>query len=322
MSSNTVVAINHTGKCSFTVVQLKEGCEVSLLKNSKSKKNSTNVYIFYFQPQKAWFSCESCIQNAVWLFFCVQLCFLCLRLLRWLPLGFVWPSTRLQQDLMTFIIRWRNLIWAALVSEMSIPIWSHAGENKRASNYSSGARVWWVQFVGDESNLGQDTEKKQERRIWWVMKEIYATVKYWEFQWGFASSPRRYDGPSYHPQPPSCLSKQLSIAGELEDLFTTMWDCRPQISNVSLGIYSVAGLLQPNRQTCLFSCQTLTWSDCLISRKDLRLFRKKRNVYKCYSCFSVRFLHKRYGSLCVCVYGVIIKNRLNTWTCMKWSKHF
>lgn len=56
------------------------------------------------------------------------------------PPGFVWPSTRLQRDLMTFIIRWGNLIWAAPLSEMSSSIWSHAGENKRVSNYSLG--VW------------------------------------------------------------------------------------------------------------------------------------------------------------------------------------
>lgn len=56
------------------------------------------------------------------------------------PTGFVWPSTRLQEDLMTFIIRWWNLIWAAPLSEMSSSIWSHAGENKRVSNYSLG--VW------------------------------------------------------------------------------------------------------------------------------------------------------------------------------------
>lgn len=46
---------------------------------------------------------------------------------------------------------------------MSVPIRSHAGENKRLSNYSLWVRARWVQFVGDESSAGQDAEEKQER---------------------------------------------------------------------------------------------------------------------------------------------------------------
>lgn len=94
----------------------------------------------------------------------------------WTLLGFVWLSIRLQQDLMTFIIRWWNLIWAAPLSEMSSKIWSYAGENKRGSNYSLGAQVRWAQFAGDESTAGRDTDRRnwwgKERHAGWVMKEI------------------------------------------------------------------------------------------------------------------------------------------------------
>lgn len=59
---------------------------------------------------------------------------------------------------------------------MSSSIWSQAGENKRVSNYSLGARVGWVQFVGDESTAGRDTERMsgsgKERHQAWFMKEI------------------------------------------------------------------------------------------------------------------------------------------------------
>lgn len=83
------------------------------------------------------------------------------------PLGFVWLSIRLQQDLMTFIIRWWNLIWAPPLSEMSGLIWSYAGENKRGSNYSLRAQVRWAQFVGDEERSGsrhRGEESERERR--------------------------------------------------------------------------------------------------------------------------------------------------------------
>lgn len=46
---------------------------------------------------------------------------------------------------------------------MSSPIGSHAGENKRVSNYSLGEWVGWVQFVGDESTAGRDTERTSGR---------------------------------------------------------------------------------------------------------------------------------------------------------------
>ena len=46
---------------------------------------------------------------------------------------------------------------------MTSPIWGHTGENKRVSNYSLGVRVRGVQFLGDESTEGQDTEKNQEK---------------------------------------------------------------------------------------------------------------------------------------------------------------
>lgn len=59
---------------------------------------------------------------------------------------------------------------------MSGPIQSHAGENKRVSNYSLGVWVGWLQFVGDESTAGRGTERKsereEERRQAWFMKEI------------------------------------------------------------------------------------------------------------------------------------------------------
>lgn len=93
-------------------------------------------------------------------------CCLNLWLLHGPPPGFVWPSTGLQQDLMTFIIRWGNLIWAAPLSEMSSSIWSHAGENKRVSNYSFGVWVGRAQLVGDESGAGRDTERKRESESW------------------------------------------------------------------------------------------------------------------------------------------------------------
>lgn len=44
------------------------------------------------------------------------------------------------------------------------------------SNYSLGVCVGWVQFVGDESTEGQDTERKSgrasETQRAWFMKEI------------------------------------------------------------------------------------------------------------------------------------------------------
>lgn len=48
---------------------------------------------------------------------------------------------------------------------MSRPIWHHARENKRVSNYSLGVWVGWVQFVGDESmRVKTQRERVGERR--------------------------------------------------------------------------------------------------------------------------------------------------------------
>lgn len=92
------------------------------------------------------------------------------------PPGFVWPSTRLQRDLMTFIIRWGNLIWAAPLSEMSSSIQSHAGENKRVSNYSLGvlagggvvgAVCGWREYTGS---------RHWEKERHWQKKETPSVV--------------------------------------------------------------------------------------------------------------------------------------------------
>lgn len=83
------------------------------------------------------------------------------------PAGFVWPSAGLQQDLMTFIIRWGNLIWAAPLSEMSRPIRSHAGENKE-SNYSLGVGA----VCGWREHGGSGLREKSGRRRAWLIRGI------------------------------------------------------------------------------------------------------------------------------------------------------
>lgn len=46
---------------------------------------------------------------------------------------------------------------------MSTLIRSHAGENKRVSNYPLGVWMGWVHAVGEERMVGQETEKKSWR---------------------------------------------------------------------------------------------------------------------------------------------------------------
>lgn len=122
------------------------------------------------------------------------------------PPGFVWPSTWHQQDLMTFIIRWGDLIWAAPLSEMSSSIRRHAGENKRMSNYSLGLRVGWVRLVGDEGTQRERRAGKRdaERGLWkksiascrrQVMRfELGSVSSLWPEQWSALLSASPLDG--------------------------------------------------------------------------------------------------------------------------------
>ena len=55
---------------------------------------------------------------------------------------------------------------------MSSLIQSHAGENKRASNYPLGVWVGRLQFASDERTAGRDSGSRKERRRAWFMKEI------------------------------------------------------------------------------------------------------------------------------------------------------
>lgn len=105
-------------------------------------------------------------------FFSVQLCCPFPGLLHRPPPGFVWPSIRLQRDLMTFIIRWGNLIWAAPLSEMSSLIWNHAGENKRVSNYSFRVWVGWCAVCGWREQSGSRRWEKE----WEEAGETRSTV--------------------------------------------------------------------------------------------------------------------------------------------------
>ena len=135
--------------------------------------------------------------------------------------GFVWPSTRLQRDLMTFIIRLGNLIWAAPLSEMSSSIRSHAGENKRVSNYSLGVWVGWVAVCGWREHSGSGHRKKEwepgkERRRAWFMKEInsgVAAVRLWDLSWDLFPHCDRSNGPRYYPRVHQTGEQTIGEAG-------------------------------------------------------------------------------------------------------------
>lgn len=69
---------------------------------------------------------------------------------------------------------------------------------------------------------------------------------------------------------PGRVSKQKREPGESGELFAGTWE-RGQISNVWLGIYSVAELLPCTlwkTRSLPFSCSTQTWCDCLISETE------------------------------------------------------
>ena len=156
-------------------------------------------------------------------FHSLQLCVVpFLWLLHGPPPGFVWPSTRLQRDLMTFIIRWGNLIWAAPLSEMSSSIRSHAGENKRVSNYSLGVwvgvgcslRVTGAQRVGDTER--KSGSRAKERRRAWFMKEInsgVAAVRLWDLSWDLFPHCDRRNGPRYYPRVHQTGEQTIGEAG-------------------------------------------------------------------------------------------------------------
>lgn len=194
------------------------------------------------------------------LFLSVQLCCLLLRLLHGPSPCFVWPSTRLQRDLMTFIIRWGNLIWAAPLSEMSSLIRRHAGENKRVSNYSLGVWVGRVQYVGDESARVKKQRERvgagrgTKRGLW--KKSIESPASGYEIWVGirFLIVTGAMVRVIIH-KAARRVSKQKGKLGERKELCARTRE-RSQISNVWLGSYSVAELLPST------SWQTTSPSQC------------------------------------------------------------
>lgn len=107
--------------------------------------------------------------------------------------------------------------------------------------------VGWVQFVGDGSTEGQDTERKSGRQSEraWFMKEINSELppSGYEIWVGirFLIVTEAMVRVIIH-KAARRVSKQKGKPGECEELFARTWE-RGQISNVWLGRYSVAELL-------------------------------------------------------------------------------